>query len=35
MMGYIFLDETLSWGQIVGTLLVLAGVLWIGTKGKK
>ncbi|GEP94613.1 DMT family transporter [Chitinophaga cymbidii] len=32
--AYIFLDEPITWPQLVGTALVLAGVLLIGKKGK-
>ena len=30
-----FLDERISWLQATGTLLVLAGVVWIGWKGRQ
>ncbi|QEH40694.1 DMT family transporter [Chitinophaga sp. XS-30] len=33
--AYIFLDEPITWPQLAGTALVLAGVLLIGRKGKE
>lgn len=33
--AYIFLDEPITWPQLAGTALVLAGVLLIGKKGKE
>lgn len=33
--AYIFLGEPITWPQLVGTALVLAGVLLIGKKGKE
>lgn len=35
LQAYIFLDEPITWPQLVGTALVLAGVLLIGKKGKE